>query len=464
MHKPWMLVRTVGPPRRDKRRILFYRLDEHDCVVPEAIAQAPEGWTVLLQHDGTRWGAQAGLPPLRPWSDFLPDFEAVLDRAAPRAWPTSYSLTMMGAWGIDPKGRPCEFGMLRTDGNELAWVVNYAGWRLLDLNPQRTDAHFAVVGDRRVWLLSDKSPVTAASLPDGRRYGTPPRIERDPSPGAGRRTPRPAPDPTPPKPPPSPKVIDLHLAADQVTWHDEQIEFDHRATGHRVLQLLDSRATFDSLKAALAKESDLQLHVHGVIHPDGLAELQVDPVPDLRDRFELVQRKQLTRVIKNTDEWLPIDDLPEPRKKPSTESDDDDQDGDDDSIRRILDNDEFPLSARGEALERLYEHRRRTERPLVWKGAAILIPLDFQVSTNTVWAWEVYQEDHATYLFAPTTDEQLEAMKAWTGQDDPGRDSLRRSSELKAGTAFLDRALHRGTLEDWWQRVLRIVEEAGGTR
>ena len=475
MDAPWLLVKIVGKPRGDTGRALFFRLEEHGGTAPDIFPEMEEGAVLLVQFDGVRWGRHVVLPPLQPWGDPLPYFQAVRTVAEPFIWPSEYSFTDMGLWGIDPMGRPCEFGKLRIEGNKLVHVVNYAGWRLLDLDPERVDLHRAQVEGTIVYLLTDRSPITPASLPEGKRYRTPASGDASSAPTRGHGLPpqRPTPLPALPPPPPpasapvsTPRAVDLHLAFDQVTWRDEEIEFEHLETGPCALVMRESRAAFEPLKSALVRAPGLCLHVHGFIHPDGGQNLQVDPVPGLREHFELVQRKKLIREVKESDEWLPLDTLPPPPRRPHLGGPPTPAGtaGEEDDIDRILDEQEFPLSARKEAILRLYQHRDPELRPLVWKGAAMLIPLRIEPSTGTVWAWEVYDENHATYLFAPGNDAQLTAVKAWTGQDEPDRDRFRKSEADKAETAFLDRAYHRGTLEEWWQRVLQILQMADESR
>ncbi|MFZ5475143.1 MAG: hypothetical protein ACOZNI_00080 [Myxococcota bacterium] len=117
-------------------------------------------------------------------------------------------------------------------------------------------------------------------------------------------------------------------------------------------------------------------------------------------------------------------------------------------IDDAFDAEELGLAARGAALRELMSLRTPGEPAWMWAGHAVLVPVG-----AGIWAWEVVEEGHATYLFRPDRVERLAAVLS-----DPGiaREALREDPSL----GYLDRVWH-GEDARWGSDLRRTLVSLG---
>lgn len=182
---------------------------------------------------------------------------------------------------------------------------------------------------------------------------------------------------------------------------------------------------------------------------EGLEPLRALFESHLRNRIQSLQDEALHRV-RSAESWHPLDELVAKLRSADLPV----KDGED-----VLGLPQLDFSKRSEALRRLYRLSDPSTKTLHWGDRALLITIAHPKGPPPFKVWEVYQEDHATYLFRPK-DEQQAALMEWLSEPGPPRSRLLQDAELQARVGFVGRVLHadgKASLEAWWGRITEVL-------
>lgn len=457
-----MVVAKLGQLTAPGRRQVWFRGTWHEGDVVDAGATLLADSIVLLESEVPPWlvaapvRAQAWPKDLLPYEE-LRRLVTLERREVPLAAPAK-SLASYGTWYRDSRGMPCEIGT-GGRGSGFAFLVNYSGWRIADLGDGVYTAFRVESTSGTVVIL----PSSLKSAPAGTA----------PDASDGHHLPMPYSALSPPSPPPVPSYSAPMRDADTVPFQSswislvpavpeprrpepvsKRLRFVDIEFGHEVVTIPSegrdlierrpwAREVLNELRSDFDAEHPRGIRVHGVRHPDGRFDVEVDGLDVLEPHFRRLHwRAELHRSAR-TRQWFHVSDIG---------ADDEDHDDVDDKLLKF--------GSRRVAFKRLYSVRYTGEPVRVLPGHGFVIPIAASDGGKLWYAWETVDGSFATYLFRPQDEESIAKMLDWTRQAGARRMELLGSPELRAQFGFVGRVRHKvkedGT-DTWWTGLAKQI-------
>jgi hypothetical protein len=444
---PFLLARLGPVLDPDTREVLVRGQVERQAVGPQ-VRKLREGAVVLLCGTKPPW-LDAHTASLSTWPTGLPGVQALWSthRTGVLHVTVDPECGSRGVWVLDERGKPCELGFGRS-GGPMAFVLNYAGWRISDFPEGPTEVVVCTTALGTVWIVT---PTAVPQPGDGRPSSYPAATaarfpvalsERSPDEPAARS----ASEPASIAPPLPVTRFGLHLRFQDIQFADGGVTVP--VHGHAIFVATDqARHVYQEVRELFDEVLPQGVEVVGTLRGGQPEVTELRGLDAMAALFDTVEHRAFVRRSCAAESWLDAHELAAHgsggRRDPA----------------RLLDIPEFGFDRRADAFRRLIAIRDPEARVSVLPGRAMVIPLAASDGGAPWYAWETVIDDHATYIFRPTTDEARDAVLAWTRQ--PSRQELLGDKALQAELAFVRRVRHLDGGDDalgsWWAGVCRVV-------
>ncbi len=468
-----MILAKLGESRSDGAREILVR-DRHLIIDDfDDIKSLSPSSLVLLHGDSHPWH-MASCPRTVEWPlDELGSPEDLWTNQQRRQEIAPAEIvSVTGRYSLDPRGKPCELGPARRSG-PYRYVLNYAGWRLADIQQLVVDAYVCKAPAGLVLVIPPSSidhpraakkraPTASAAQagvappsddvapsqllsPGGgsrraaERYQSPPRsTARDDGPRAAEAH-QPVHEP-----------FSTQRSFAQLTFHHGYITT--RVNGKTItIESAISRAVFNDTRPFFDE-----------LQPDGIrirwrftnGEVELVDTQGLETLDRLFREARYRAYIEryaSSSRWIDADKLAtaNPAAPPGATAED------------LISVPEFFEKRRSIAICRLLAIRDNERKTWVLPRRAFIVPIRAIDSQLRWYAWETVDHDYATYLFRPRSDDEREHMLSWTRDTTRKRQELLRDRSLQGRLGYCARVYHYDdddeALGRWWRNLCKAI-------